>query len=453
MGRPIPGGEVLNQPAADANTPDEPFPSLWHAFADMSKVPGRQFVLERGEGAWVFDREGKRYLDGSAGLWYCNVGHGRAPLAEVAAEQMGRLAGYQIFDVFANGPALELADRVCELAPLGPGSAAFFTNGGSDAIDTAGKIARRYWSVQGRPERRIVIARAGAYHGVNAYGTSLSGIEANVAGWGPLVTDVMHVPRHDLSALEEGFEANAGRVAAFIGEPVQGAAGVHPPQPGYWEGVQDLCQTYDVLLIADEVITGFGRVGSWFGSERYDIAPDLIVGAKGLSSGYLPIGVVIAAQRVRDVLWAADAGAFRHGYTYSGHPAACAVALANLAIIEEEGLIERVRRLEPVLETEISGLASHPLVDEVRTAGLLAGVQLSEDARHADPALVDRVVTGARERGVLVRNLLGQTLQVSPPFVVEDEELRLLASTLRETLDDVAAGFPQAATQTSTESA
>jgi adenosylmethionine-8-amino-7-oxononanoate aminotransferase len=419
----------------------------------MSKVPGRQFVIERGEGVWVFDREGKRYLDGSSGLWYCNVGHGRTRLAEVAAEQLGRLASYQIFDVFANGPALELADRVCELAPLGPGGAAFFTNGGSDAIDTAGKVARRYWSVQGHPERRIVIAREGAYHGVNAYGTSLSGIEANAAGWGPLVAEVVHLPRHDLGALEAALEAHAGRVAAFIGEPVQGAAGVHPPREGYWEGVQDLCGAHDVLVIADEVVTGFGRVGSWFGSERYGISPDLIVGAKGLSSGYLPIGVVVASDRVRDVLWSERAGAFRHGYTYSGHPTACAVALENLAIIEEEGLIDRVRRLEPVLEAEVGALAAHPLVDEVRTAGLLTGVQLSEDARRADPALVDRVVTAARERGVLVRNLLGQTLQVSPPFVIEDEELALLADTLREALDHVLSGSPQAARQTAAESA
>lgn len=419
----------------------------------MSKVPGRQFVLERGEGTWVFDREGKRYLDASAGLWYCNVGHGRTALAEVAAEQMSRLASYQIFDVFANPPALELAERLRDLSPLGPGSAAFFTSGGSDAIDTAGKIARRFWSAQGQPGRRIIIAREGAYHGVNGYGTSLSGIEANVAGWGRLITDVIHVARDDLGALEAALETHAGEVAAFIGEPVQGAAGVHPPRPGYWEGVEDLCRAHEVLVIADEVVTGFGRVGHWFGSERYGIAADMIVGAKGLSSGYLPIGAVIASERVRDVLWAAGVGAFRHGYTYSGHPAACAVALANLAIIEDEQLIDRVRRLEPVLERELGALAAHPLVDEVRTAGLLAGVQLSADARHDDPALVDRVVTGARERGVLVRNLLGQTLQVSPPFVVEEDDLRLVASTLRETLDQVADGRPQASRQTATESA
>jgi len=419
----------------------------------MSKVAGRQFVVDRGEGAWVFDAQGRRYLDASAGLWYCNVGHGRAALAEVAAEQMARLASYQTFDVFANAPALELAERVCELSSLGPRSAAFFTNGGSDGIDTAGKIARRYWSVLGHPERRILVAREGAYHGMNAYGTSLAGIEANAAGWGPLVPEVVHVGRHDLAALQDALETHAGRVAGFVGEPVQGAAGVHPPRPGYWEGVQDLCRAHDVLLIADEVVTGFGRVGHWFGSERYGLEPDLIVGAKGLSSGYLPIGVVIAGPRVRDALWAPEAGPFRHGYTYSGHPAACRVALANLAIIEDEGLIERVRALEPVLATELGALAAHPLVEEVRTAGLLCGVELAESARYADPTLVERAVTGARERGVLVRNLLGGTLQVSPPFVVEEGDLRLLASTLRETLDDLARGARPPAAQSAPASA
>jgi putrescine aminotransferase len=443
----------LNQPAAGTTRPDGPPPHLWHGFADMSKVPGREFVVDRGEGAWVLDPDGKRYLDASAGLWYCNVGHGRTALAEAAAEQMRRLAGYQIFDVFANTPAVELAARVCALSPFGPRSAAFFTNGGSDGIDTAGKIARRYWTVLGQPERRILISREGAYHGMNAYGTSLAGIEANATGWGPLIPEVVHVGRHDLGALQDALETHAGRVAGFVGEPVQGAAGVHPPQPGYWEGVQDLCRDHDVLLIADEVITGFGRVGRWFGSERYGIEPDLIVGAKGLSSGYLPIGVVIAGARVLDVLWSPGAGPFRHGYTYSGHPAACQVALANLAIIEDEGLIERVRALEPVLEAELGALAAHPLVEEVRTAGLLCGVELSASARHADPALLERAVTGARERGVLVRNLLGQTLQVSPPFVVEEGDLRFLASTLRETLDDLARGSQQPAAQSASASA
>jgi putrescine aminotransferase len=418
-------------------TDRRPDNALWHPFADMSSVAGRELVIARGEGAWVEDDAGKRYLDASAGLWYCNVGHGREELAEVAAAQMCDLAAYQIFDVMANGPALHLAERVRELSPLSDRAGVFFTSGGSDSVDTAAKIARRYWEAAGEPQRRLIICREGAYHGVNAFGTSLSGIEPNASGWGPLVTQVQQVGRDDLGALERALEQNAGTVAAFIGEPAQGAAGVHPPRPDYWQGVQDLCRAHGVLVIADEVVTGFGRLGRWFGSERYGIDPDMVVCAKGLSSGYLPIGAVVVAEGILDVLWSPEAGPFRHGYTYSGHPAACAVAAANLEIIEREGLVQRVADLEPVLEAELGTLASHPLVEEVRTAGLLCGVELSRDARRNDPGLVERVVVDARERGVLVRNLLGATMQISPPFVIEPEELRLLATTLRESLESV----------------
>jgi putrescine aminotransferase len=411
---------------------------LWHPFAVMSELDKEELVLERGEGCWVYATDGRRFLDATAALWYCNVGHGRQVLADTAAEQMRQLACYQIFGRVANRPALELAERVCSIAPVQGDGAAFFVSGGSDAIDTAGKIARRYWAVAGKPERRIVISREGAYHGVNAYGTSLSGIEANASGWGPLVREVLVVPRHSLGALEEALIQHSGEVAAFIGELVQGAAGVYPPEPGYWQGVQELCAEHDVLLIADEVISGFGRLGKWFGSERYEVTPDIVSGAKGLSSGYLPIGVVIVGDRIRDVLWSSEAGMFRHGYTYSGHPAACAVALENLAIIEREGLVERVAELEPTFESELGSLASHPLVGEVRTAGLLCGVELDEAARGADAGLVEHVMAAALSRGVLVRNLVGRTLQISPPFVITTEEIGTLVSVLRESLDEVA---------------
>jgi putrescine aminotransferase len=433
---------MLSQSGASegSSIDSERTPALWHPFADMSSAPAREVVIERGEGVWVYDDSGKRYLDASAGLWYCNVGHGRKVLAEAAAQQMGLLAGYQIFDVIANRPALELAERLRELAPLGERSGVFFTSGGSDSVDTAAKIARRYWVARGEPQRQIIICRQGAYHGVNAFGTSLSGIELNAAGWGPLVTQVIQVGRDDLPGLERVLTEHAGAVAAFIGEPVQGAAGVRPPREDYWAGVQDLCRSHEVLVLADEVVTGFGRVGRWFASERYGIEPDMILCAKGISSGYLPVGAVIVGDRVREALWSAQAGAFRHGYTYSGHPAGCAVALANIEIIEQEGLLEHVTALEPVLQAELGALVSHPLVAEVRVAGLLCGVELSAEARAADPRLIERVVTDARERGVLVRNLLGATLQISPPLVIEAQELRLLADTLRESLDAVSSG-------------
>ncbi len=396
----------------------------------MASVEGHELVLERGDGAWVFDTAGKRYLDATAGLWYCNVGHGRGELAQAAADQMKCLAAYQTFDDFANLPALELADRVCELSPLGDESVVFFVNGGSDAIETAAKIGRRYWILVGEPQRRVIIARDGGYHGMNAYGTSLAGIEANASGWGPLVTEIMHVPHDNLEALEETLERHGQEVAAFVGEPVQGAAGVRPPSDGYWEGVNDLCHQHGVLLIADEVVTAFGRVGSWFGSERYGLEPDMITVAKGITSGYMPLGAVIASARVRDVLWSEPAGDFRHGYTYSGHPTACAVALENLAIIERENLIDRVNLLEGVLRENLSLLEDNPAVGEVRIAGLLAGIELSQDARALHPGIASEIVVRARENGVLVRALVGKTIQVSPPFVISAERIQQIADVV-----------------------
>lgn len=406
----------------------------------MAAVQGREVVIDRGEGAWVSDTSGKRYLDASAGLWYCNVGHGRNELAQVAERQMRQLAAYQIFDVMANTPALELAERICELAPLGPESVCFFTVGGSDAVDSAAKIARRYWITAGEPQRKVIISRDGGYHGMNAYGTSLAGIEANASGWGPLVNEVVQIPYDSLDALDQVLSTQGSEVAAFIGEPVQGAGGVRPPDDGYWQGVNDLCQQYDVLMIVDEVVTGFGRVGRWFGCDRYGIEPDMITVAKGITSGYMPLGAVIANKRIKDLLWSEAAGVFRHGYTYSGHPTACAVALENLNIIERENLIERVTELELVLRDHLSPLAKHPAVSEVRTAGLLAGVELSEQARSAHPNLVDEIVSAARERGVMVRNLIGRTLQISPPFVINSDEIEMLAEVIDASIRAVVGG-------------
>jgi putrescine---pyruvate transaminase len=411
--------------------------SFWHPFSNMADVEGHEIVMARGEGSWLWDEADNRYLDATASLWYCNIGYGRREMVEAAATQMLRLPSYSTFDVYANRPALELAERLSTIAPTGPQSIAFFTNGGSDAIDTAAKIARRYWQVSGQPHRTVIIAREGAYHGMNAYGTSLAGIEANAEGWGQLIPDVLRVPAHDLNALQDALEGHEGRIAAFFGEPVIGAAGIYPPAYGYWKGVQELCRRHDVLLVADEVVTGFGRLGTWFASERYGITPDMVTGAKGVTSGYLPLGVVLCGERVRSMLWNRAAGQFRHGYTYSGHAAAAAVGLRNLEIIELERLCDRVAALEPVLARELETLVSHPLVAEVRTVGLLGGVQLDADALARQPDLIDRVVRDARDRGVLVRGLMGHTLQISPPFVITEDELAGLAGTLMETLDSL----------------
>lgn len=414
---------------------------FWHPFSDMSQVIGHEVVLDRGEGAWVWDREGRRYYDATASLWYCNVGHGRTELAEAAATQMLRLDSYSTFGTYANEPVLQLAERVCGLVPI-PEAVAFFTTGGSDAVDTAAKLVRRYWHAVGQPERQLILVREGAYHGMNTYGTSLAGIPANAAGYGQLVPGVVHVARDDASDLARVLAAHSGRVAAFFAEPMIGAGGVYPPIEGYWAAVKELCRAHDVLLVIDEVVTGFGRLGRWFASERYDIQADLILGAKGITSGYFPVGVVLCGQRIQEPFWRGSAGLLRHGYTYSGHATGAAVALANLDLIEADGLLERVRYLEGTLSSTLSTLSDHPLVAEVRTAGLTGAVELTARALQDDPGIIDKVVRAAQERGVLTRGLVGRALHISPAFITTPAELADLAAVLRESIDAVGAQRP-----------
>jgi putrescine aminotransferase len=415
-------------------------PVLWNPFANMAGLAGAggPVSIVRGQGSSVFDDTGRRYLDALASLWYCNIGHGRAELAEAAARQIRVLAGYQVFEHFSNPPAEELADRVAGLSPV-PGAKVFFTpGGGSDAVDTAAKLARAYWRAVGQPGKQITIGRAHAYHGMNAYGTSLGGIPANTDAFLPLVSQVEHVAWDDPAALDKTIEQlGAGRVAAFFCEPVIGAGGVYPPPPGYLAAVREICRRHDVLFVSDEVITGFGRVGTWFASERFRLDPDLITGAKGLSSGYAPIGTVIISPRVAEPFWRPGSReVFRHGYTYSAHPASCAVALANLAVIERENLVSRVTELAPVLAAALAPLAGHELVAEVRAGtGLLAAVEIAEDVRAADPGIGPRLVAAIRERGVITRLLRGVALQVSPPFVITEAEIGEIAAAFAGALD------------------
>ena len=412
--------------------------ALWNPFANMATLAGHSVQIVSGKGATVYDSAGRPYLDAIASLWYCNVGHGRVELGDAAAIQMHQLACYQTYEVFSNPPAEALAERVAALVPIA-GAKVFLTpGGGSDAVDTAAKLSRAYWRAVGQPAKQVIIGRSHAYHGVNAYGTSLGGIQVNTEPFGTLVPLVEHVPWDDAAALAKMIDhVGADRVGAFICEPVVGAGGVYFPPEGYLADVQQICRDADVLFIADEVITGFGRTGAWFGSQRYGIEPDMMTVAKGLTSGYLPLGAVITSPRVAEPFWrAGSAEIFRHGYTYSGHPAACAVGLANLDILEREQLIARVAELEPALAAALAPLAGHELVSEVRTgAGLLAGIELAAAAREADPGLGARVVTAARERGVITRLLRGAALQVSPPFVITAAELRQVAEVLTDALD------------------
>ena len=408
--------------------------SFWNPMANMGAIRERAITIVRGSGSTVWDDEGNAYLDATASLWYCNIGHGRAELAEAAEAQIRTLESFQTYERYTSPPTEALAGRVAALAPI-DGAKVFFCSGGGDSIDTAAKLARAYWTAVGSPGKRIIVSRQLAYHGSNAYGTALGGMAALVEPYGRLVPEVAQVPWNDADTLAATIdELGSENVAAFFAEPVVGAGGVMQPPDGYFDAVQRVCRERDVLLVADEVITGFGRLGRWFGSERLGIAPDLMTCAKGITSGYIPLGAVIVSPRVADPFWQAGTEhVFRHGYTYSGHATACAVALANLDVIEREGLVERVAELEPVLEATLRPLESHPLVAEVRAGlGLLGAVELADGSKLA--AVVDE----ARARGVLVRGLRGVALQISPPFVVTEDELATLGQVLAETLDAVA---------------
>jgi len=412
---------------------------FWHPFADMRAISsGGELVIDRGEGSHVFDTDGRRYVDATASLWYCNVGHGRREIADAAAEQMRRLETYSTFGDIANRPALDLAERVAGYAPV-EDPRVFLTSGGSDSIDTAVKLARRYWQARGELDRTLVVSRTGSYHGMHLAGTSLAGIEPNRAGYGALMQGVDSVPWDSAEALGE-LIARVGpeRVAAFFCEPVIGAGGVFHAPPGYLAKVRDLCRETGVLLVADEVVTGFGRVGSWFASERFALEPDLIVCAKGITSGYLPLGAVIAAGRVAEPFFDGTVGMWRHGYTYSGHATVAAAALANLDVIEREGLIERARSLETELAGALRPLESHDLVSEVRVAeGVLAAVQIDPAAIAQDATLPARAVMAARSAGVMTRSLATGAIHVSPPLVITTDELGELADGLRKALDEV----------------
>ena len=413
---------------------------FWHPVADMSAVAaGGELILERGEGVHVWDESGRRYLDATAALWYCNVGYGRGEIADAAAAQMRRLPAYSHYGDVSSRPTTDLAERIAAFAPM-EDVAVFFTSGGGEAIETAVKLVRRYWSLLGQDEKTIVISRERAYHGLAGYGTSLVGIDAFTVGVGPLAAGTLHVPWNDADALAAAIDdAGADRVAAFFCEPIVGAGGVLLPPPGYLEAARAVCRDRDVLFVADEVICGFGRVGEWFASTRFGLDPDLVTFAKGVTSGYLPLGGVIVGGRVREPFWSPGAGVWRHGYTYSGHATATAAAHANLDVMERESLPQRARGLEATLAAALEPLASHRLVADVRAGlGVLAAVQLESDALAEDAALTDRVVAAAREHGVLTRALTGGGLQISPALTIGDDELGELVEGLGAALDAVA---------------
>lgn len=397
-------------------------PALWPAQAQVPSVLGRQLLIERGQGSYIFTADGRRLFDGTAGLWHANVGHSHPELARAAHEQMLRLETYHTFGRFSNDQAHALGERLAGLAPIDRAKV-ILNSGGSDAIDVACKLARRHWQRERRETKTMILSREFAYHGLHAYGTSIAGLDFNREGYGTpsLVPETARVSSDDAEQVARAVaEIGPENIAAFVTEPVQGTGGVNPPAPGYLEALQRICRENDILLILDEVITGFGRMGTMFAAERYSIRPDLLTFAKGVTSGYAPLGGVLISPRIWEPFFldGPDTPSFRHGVTYGGHATAAAVALRNIEILEGERLLPRVSELEGVLQRELDALAAQtPGVVGVRVAGLLGGVTLAEHL-SAEQASDDMI-----ELGFISRPLRGNTLQISPPFIISDREL------------------------------
>jgi putrescine aminotransferase len=396
-------------------------PAFLHPFTKPARVDFT--VIVRGEGALVWDGDGREYVDSMASLWYCAAGHGRDEIADAVAHQLRTVAAYSCFEPFTNAPADELAVTLAELTPI-PEPRVFFCGSGSEAVDSAMKLARLAQHLAGHPERTLIISRERGYHGVNLGGTSAQGIAPNREGWGPLLPEVVQVPSDDPEALAVLMAEHGGRVAAVMTEPVQGAGGVFPPAPGYLAELRRLCDHHGAFLVFDEVITGFGRLGQWFAADHYGVVPDMTTFAKAVTSGYQPLGGVFLGPAVRAPLEADPAYVLRHGYTYSGHAAACAAGIANLAIMVREGLVERALPIGKRLGDGLQALAADGTIDHARgeAAVWAAGLRGDQDA----VAIRDRML-GA---GVITRAIGTDTLTFCPPLVITDEQIDRIVDAL-----------------------
>ena len=416
-------------------------------------------MITKAEGVYIWDSEGNKLLDGMAGLWCVNIGYGRKELVEAATTQMTELPYYNTFFQSSHPPAIELAKLLAEVTPVKLNHV-FYTNSGSESADTVIRAARRYWDVKGYPAKNVIISRNNAYHGSTMGGASLGGMSAIHQQGGLPIANIEHVDQPywfaeggDLSPAEFGLKAARSletkinqlgkeRVAAFIGEPIQGAGGVIVPPETYWPEIQRICKENNVLLIADEVICGFGRTGSWFGSDYFALDPDMMLIAKGLSSGYLPIGGVMMADDITDVL-IEQGGEFQHGYTYSGHPVSCAVALTNVRLLRDEKIIETVASTTgPYFATRLRELESHPLVGEVRVTGLIAGIQLCKNRQTRERFDKSVEVAGiCRSHSVangLVMRATEDSMVLSPPLVISKAEIDELVGKVKTSLDQTA---------------
>ena len=430
-----------------------------HPFTDHQELrqEGGPRVIARGEGCYLWDTDGERLLDGMGGLWCVNIGYGRAELADVAARQMRELPYYNSFFKTTTPVMAELARDIAELTPDGL-NRVFFANSGSEANDTNIRLVRSYWQKMGQPQRTVIVSRKLAYHGSTIAAASLTGLASMHDIPGIPIPDIVHAAAPfwwadggDMTPEEFGLQAARNveetilavgpeRVAAFIGEPVQGAGGVIVPPSTYWPEVQRICAKHGILLIADEVICGFGRTGQWFGCQTFDIRPDIMTIAKGMSSGYLPISASIVGDRVAEVVFDSP-GRFAHGYTYSGHPVAAAVARENIAILRRERIVERVREdIGPYFQQQLATLLDHPLVGEVRGVGLMAAVELTRDKTGRSPvATVGSMATPVRNTcfaNGLATRAVRDCLVFSPPLVISHSEVDELVALLRRSIDE-----------------
>jgi putrescine aminotransferase len=430
-----------------------------HPFSDMKQLNAKGTrIIERAEGLYIYDSTGKRYLDAFAGLWCVNVGYGRTSIAEAARKQMEELPYYNSFFGTTTPPAILLAQKIASHSG-GKMNRVFFTNSGSEASDTWFRIARVYWKALGKLEKTQVIARKNGYHGSTVAGASLGGMKLMHEQGNLPIEGVHHIGQPywyaeggDLTPAEFGLqvareleakidELGEDRVAAFVAEPIQGAGGVIIPPDTYWPEISRICKARNILLVSDEVICGFGRLGSWFGYQHFGVEPDLAPIAKGLSSGYLPIGGVMVSDRVADVM-VNELGDFYHGFTYSGHPVCAAAALENIRIIEEEGLVERVRDdIGPYFAAAWKSLEDHEVVGQAESVGLIAGLQLAADKstrrRFAKP---DEIGTAVRnhcvENGIILR-ATGDRMLASPALTISRSEVDEVVDKLRSALDHV----------------
>ncbi len=389
---------------------------LLHPYARPTKRDDTYIRIVRGSGAHVYDDQGRDYIDGMASLWYANVGYGRQEITEAVAAQMQHIAAFHCFEPFTNAPAEQIAARVSDLVPIDD-ARVFLTSSGSEAVDSAIKIARVAHARAGHPERSLIVSRGRAYHGVTYGGLSAQGLPANQEGFGPFVDGMVNLAPDDIEAMAAFMAERGHEVAAILTEPVQGAGGVYPPPDGYLAGLRRLADQHGAYLIFDEVICGFGRLGDWFGAQHFGVTPDLMTFAKAVTSGYVPLGGVAIGARVRAPLEADDTWMLRHGHTYSGHPTACAAALANLDIIVREDLVARARHVGDRLFDGFAALERDGLLAEVRRCVAVGATRL---AAGADAFAVRDALLA---KGVITRAVNNETLTWCPPLVITDDDI------------------------------